>query len=87
LISRTAVWITVSVFRPRKSNFTSPAFSTSFIANCVTISPFCPRKHGTYSQSGLLADHDAGGVHAGVRLSPSSDAAMSSSCRCTGLSL
>ena len=26
-----AFWITVSVFRPRKSNFTSPASSTHFM--------------------------------------------------------
>ena len=66
LISPTAMSMTVSVLRPRKSNLTSPAFSTSFLAYWVTISPFWPRKHGTWSHSGSLGDHHAGGVHAGV---------------------
>ncbi len=36
LIVRTARSITVSVRRPRKSNFTRPAASTSSLSNCVT---------------------------------------------------
>jgi hypothetical protein len=31
----TAFWITVSVFSPRKSNFTRPAASTHFMLNWV----------------------------------------------------
>ena len=36
---RTAWSITVSVRRPRKSNFTRPAASTSSLSNCVTTEP------------------------------------------------
>ena len=53
LISFTASSITVSVLRPRKSNLTRPASSTSSLANWVTSSPFCPLQSGTYSQSGF----------------------------------
>ena len=35
-MNSTAFCSTVSVFRPRKSNFTSPAVSTYFMLNCVT---------------------------------------------------
>ncbi len=38
-ISRTAMSSTVRVFRPRKSNFTSPACSTHFMLNWVTFMP------------------------------------------------
>jgi hypothetical protein len=87
LTSRTAVWITVRVLRPRKSNFTSPAFSASFIANWVTISPFWPRKHGTYSHTGFSEITTPAACMPAWRFRPSSDAAMSRSCRCIGLSL
>ena len=59
--------MTVSVLRPRKSNFTRPAFSTSSLSNWVTmLARRRPRKHGHVLPQRLIADHDAGGVHAGV---------------------
>ena len=74
----TAQSMIVSVRSPRKSNFTSPAASTSSLSNCVTT-----------LRAGLVAeqrreigehrrrDHDAAGMHAGVAHQPSSDIAMS----------
>ena len=38
-MSFTAVVSVVSVFRPRKSNFTSPACSTHFMLNWLTFMP------------------------------------------------
>jgi hypothetical protein len=38
LISASASWISVSVLNPRKSIFSRPTRSTSFIAHCVVIS-------------------------------------------------
>ncbi len=53
LSSFTAVSSTVSVLRPRKSNFTSPAASTHFMLNWVTgMSDFGSRYIGTSSASG-----------------------------------
>ena len=44
------VWVvlsmTVRLRKPRKSNFTSPIFSTIFISNWVTTSPFFPLYKG-----------------------------------------
>jgi hypothetical protein len=58
---------TVSVFRPRKSNFTSPASSTFFMLNCVTgMSERGSRYIGTSSVERPVADDDAGGVGRGV---------------------
>ena len=52
-MSFTAVFSTVSVFRPRKSNFTSPACSTHFMLNWVTgMSERGSRYIGTSSDSG-----------------------------------
>ena len=52
-ISLTARSSTVSVFRPRKSNFTSPACSTYFMLNWVTgMSERGSRYIGTSSDSG-----------------------------------
>ena len=65
--SFTATSSTVSVFRPRKSNFTSPAGSTHFMLNWVTgMSDFGSRYSGTSSLERPVADHDAGGVGRGV---------------------
>src|SRR3989338_693291 len=54
LIIFTAWSMTVSVLKPRKSNFTRPIFSISLMANCVTVSPLTPRYRGTCSVSGSL---------------------------------
>jgi hypothetical protein len=65
------VFSTVSVFRPRKSNFTSPAFSTSFMLNWVTgMSERGSRYSGTSSIQRPVADHHAGGVGRGVAVEP-----------------
>ncbi len=77
LISFTASLITVSVFKPRKSNLTSPASSTSSFANCVTSSPFCPRQRGTYSQSGFSPMTTPAACMPVERVSPSSARAYS----------
>jgi len=87
LIRFTAVWITVSVLSPRKSNLMRPTFSTSFIANWVTISSFWPRKHGTYVHSGSSAITMPAACMPALRFKPSSDAARSSSSRCSGHSV
>ena len=52
LTSLTDRSMTVSVLRPRKSNFTRPTFSISSMENCVTTSPLLPRDRGTYSVRG-----------------------------------
>ena len=84
LTSATALAMTVKVFRPRKSNFTRPASSTSSLANWVTISPFCPRKHGTYSQSGFSEMTTPAACMPAWRFRPSSALAMSRSSRYLG---
>ena len=65
--SATAVCSTVSVLRPRKSNFTRPACSTHFMLNWVTgISRFRIAIERHHLGQRPLADHDAGGVGRGV---------------------
>ena len=51
LFMGSAMSITVRVLRPRKSNFTSPAASTSSLSYCVTMLESL-RKQGTWSSSG-----------------------------------
>ena len=54
----TVFLITVSVLRPKKSNFTSPAFSDHFMSNCVTGISFSESKSlykGTISSICLSA--------------------------------
>ena len=59
--------ITVSVFSPRKSIFSRPRSFSGPIAYWLTISlPFESRQSGTYSDKIAIADHDTGGVDAGV---------------------
>ncbi len=70
--------MTVSVFRPRKSNFTRPAFSTSSFANCDTsMSDLSSLYVGTYSQSGLSAMTTPAACSPACRFSPSSAMPMS----------
>ena len=58
---------TVSVFRPRKSNFTRPAGSTHFMLNWVTgISDFGIAIERHQFGQRPVADDDAGGVGRGV---------------------
>ena len=58
---------TVRVFSPRKSNFTSPAFSTNFMLNCVT---GMARARVTVERHQFVkrpvADHDTGRMGRGV---------------------
>ena len=60
--------ITVSVLRPRKSNFTSPAGSTHFMLNWVAGSivavGIAVERHQLVQRP--VADHHAGGVGRGV---------------------
>ena len=54
LIKLSAFARTVNVFKPKKSNLTSPAFSTNFILNCVAgISSSFNLYKGTNSFKGL----------------------------------
>ena len=65
--SCTAQSMIVSVRRPRKSNFTRPAASTSSLSNCVTTLPppvFAVQRREVGQHRGR--DHHAAGVHAGV---------------------
>ena len=65
--SATAVCSTVSVLRPRKSNFTRPAGSTHFMLNWVTgISGFRIAIERHQLGQRPLADDDAGGMGRGV---------------------
>ena len=66
-----AMSMTVSVLSPRKSNFTRPACSTSSLANWVTMRPRRGRAEARHVlPQRLVADDDAGGVHAGVAVQP-----------------
>ena len=69
LTSSTAFSSTVSVFRPRKSNFTRPAASTIFQLNWVSgklDSRIAVERHQLVERP--VADHHAGGVGRGVAI-------------------
>ena len=69
LIRSTAFCSTVSVFRPRKSNFTRPAASTIFQLNWVTGMfdlRIAVERHQLLERP--VADHHAGGVRGGVAI-------------------
>ena len=62
-----AFWITVSVFRPRKSNFTRPAASTHFMLNWVagmSDRGIAIQRHQLVQRP--VADHHTRGVGRGV---------------------
>ena len=61
---------TVSVVRPRKSNFTSPAGSTHFRLNWVTGTGIADRDKRHQLGERPIADDDAGGVGGGVTGEP-----------------
>ena len=69
--SATAVSSTVSVLRPRKSNFTRPAGSTHFMLNWVTgMQRFRIAIERHQLGQRPVADHDAGGMGRGVAVQP-----------------
>ncbi len=70
-MSSMALTRTVSVLRPRKSNFTRPAASTSFQLNWVTGMldlRIAVERHQLVQRP--VADHHAGGVRRGVAIKP-----------------
>ena len=75
--------MTVRVLSPRKSNFTSPAFSTMSLSYWVTMPSSSPagRKHGTYSHSGRSPMTTPAACLPAWRFNPSSRLATSSSSR------
>ncbi len=75
--------MTVRVLRPRKSNFTRPAFSTMSLSYWVTMPVSSPagRKQGTYSHSGRSPMTTPAACLPAWRFSPSSPFATSSSSR------
>ena len=78
----TAQSMIVSVRRPRKSNFTRPAASTSSLSNCVTtLLPLSSQNSGAKSVSTDGAMTTPPACMPALRTRPSSDIAMSSMAR------
>ena len=71
--------MTVSVLSPRKSIFSRPTRSISFIAHCVVISSVLALVERHELGERPRRDHDAGGVHRGVPRQPSRRRPTSSS--------
>ncbi len=68
--------MTVKVFKPRKSNFTRPIFSTQVISNCVIVSLLLPTYKGRCSTSGVSEITMPAACVDACRVNPSRDLAV-----------